>query len=252
MKIAVYSDLHTEFGNNFYIPKNNADIVILAGDIGTKFAGLEWAAKQQQRLGVPIIYVNGNHEYYNMDYDSVLDICRNRAEKLEINFLEKNSICFNGVRFLGTTLWTNFLGVGNGLKDIAMKKAKEFMTDYFVIRYKGRLLEPADTLQFNQESIDWLHKELSNPIEKTVVITHHGPSLECHSFTDHGLPDEISVNFWSNFEAVIKTYKPTVWVYGHTHSNKRFNIGGVPVITNQKGYPKEWVVDFQPFYIVEV
>jgi len=64
MKIITYSDLHLEFGRNFQHPaENDADVMILAGDIITfrNFEPLGWMLKDWPR---PVLFVAGNHEYY--------------------------------------------------------------------------------------------------------------------------------------------------------------------------------------------
>ena len=64
MKLHVLSDLHTEF-TDFSPPESDADVVILAGDIGVGLGGIEWAARRYPRA--PVIYVPGNHEFYAHD-----------------------------------------------------------------------------------------------------------------------------------------------------------------------------------------
>lgn len=64
MNLYVLSDLHTEFAD-FDLPETNADVVVLAGDIGVGTGGLDWIRKQ--RLHKPVIYVPGNHEFYGRD-----------------------------------------------------------------------------------------------------------------------------------------------------------------------------------------
>ena len=64
MKIHILSDLHTEFAE-FSPPDTDADVVVLAGDIGVGLGGIEWAASKFPK--VPVIYVPGNHEYYGHD-----------------------------------------------------------------------------------------------------------------------------------------------------------------------------------------
>ena len=62
MRIHILSDLHTEFAP--YTPDpaaDGADVVVLAGDIGLRTRGVEWA---RQAFRVPTFYVPGNHEYY--------------------------------------------------------------------------------------------------------------------------------------------------------------------------------------------
>jgi len=60
MKIHILSDVHLEFGKwprEIDVNAIDADVTILAGDIGVGLAGLDWA------LGFtrPVIYVCGNH-----------------------------------------------------------------------------------------------------------------------------------------------------------------------------------------------
>ena len=64
MKLHILSDLHTEFAE-FDPPETDADIVVLAGDVGVGTAGIEWAGRQFKDK--PVIYVPGNHEYYHHD-----------------------------------------------------------------------------------------------------------------------------------------------------------------------------------------
>ena len=66
MKLHILSDLHTEFAS-FSAPDTGADVVILAGDIGVGLDGIQWAASQFPK--VPVIYVPGNHEYYDHDIE---------------------------------------------------------------------------------------------------------------------------------------------------------------------------------------
>ncbi len=61
MKIHLMSDVHLEFDPSFTPPYVDADITVLAGDIGYGIEGIEWAKKRFSR---PVVYVLGNHEYY--------------------------------------------------------------------------------------------------------------------------------------------------------------------------------------------
>ena len=61
MRIRVFSDLHLEVSP--WIPREvNADVIVMAGDIHTKERGIEWALSEFKNR--PILYVLGNHEYY--------------------------------------------------------------------------------------------------------------------------------------------------------------------------------------------
>ena len=64
MKLQVLNDLHIEF-EDFDPPATEADVVILAGDIGVGLEGLRWA--EDWFPDRPVIYVPGNHEFYHHD-----------------------------------------------------------------------------------------------------------------------------------------------------------------------------------------
>ncbi|MDX5335258.1 MAG: metallophosphoesterase family protein, partial [Marinobacter sp.] len=126
MKIQVFSDIHVDCraDKTFQIPYSNSDLVVLAGDIGEGLLGITWAADQSQRLGKPVVYVAGNHEYYYRDITRHDDAMRRHAEQLEVVFLNRDVFEYRGVRVIGATLWTSFRDQ-NGKDDwFAMHKAK--------------------------------------------------------------------------------------------------------------------------------
>ena len=109
MKLHILSDLHTEFAD-FDPPRTDADIVVLAGDIGVGTGGVEWA--KQWFPDVPVLYVPGNHEYYGHDIHETDLLAAVSSPNIQI--LDNNSYVIDAVRFLGMTLWTDFLLYGEG------------------------------------------------------------------------------------------------------------------------------------------
>lgn len=61
MKLHIFSDLHTEFAD-FSPPDSDADVVILAGDIGVGLGGIEWAANKFPKT--PVIYVPCDYDLF--------------------------------------------------------------------------------------------------------------------------------------------------------------------------------------------
>lgn len=257
MKLQILSDLHLEFNNyDWNIPILNSSLVILAGDIGVGIKSPRWAIEQSKKLNKEIILIFGNHSYYNQYYENLKIQTKEMCQGTEVYFLDNNSIIINGIRFLGTTLWSNFRGLGDQYIEEAKQDAARWITDYRLIHYKDRLITPNDTEKFYFEAVDWLYNELAKPFKgKTVLIVHHGPSPKCHNDQRHGLPNPLSTYFWSDLEDLIIPNKIDLVIYGHTHSNLRFQVNGVPVVTNQKGYRGEnnqSTEDFNINYVVEV
>ena len=87
-------------------------MVVLAGDIAAQLSGLDWAASQSAFAGKPIVYVIGNHECYGTEFLAMRTKIRRRAEALqqaghEIFVHDNDALVLGGVRFLGSTLWTD-------------------------------------------------------------------------------------------------------------------------------------------------
>ena len=110
MRIQIISDLHQEFGIT-ELSFDSADLVILAGDTNLGTKGIEWAKKYIPNK--PVIYILGNHEYYKGSYPNTLRKIIAASTGTNIRVLENERIEFNGIRFHGATLWTDFSLFGN-------------------------------------------------------------------------------------------------------------------------------------------
>lgn len=234
MKIHILSDLHTEFAP-FSMPDVPADIRILAGDTGTKLSGLTYALEQSK---LPTVYIAGNHEYYKAAIPKLTESLRKSAQGSHVHFLENELIVLDGVRFLGCTLWTDFLLLGADLRELAMHEARQQMNDYKLIRKSPEFgkLRPVNTCSLHLTSKYWLEDRLSAPFDgKTVVVTHHAPSARS---LDPQFPiDYLSAAYASNLESIILDSKVDLWIHGHTHHGVDYRIGATRIISNQRGYP---------------
>lgn len=91
MKIQLASDLHLENlarrfpGEALIRPANQADVMVLAGDIGHAADAIALFSKWP----VPVLYVLGNHEAYNGCIDSVLDELKAASCGTSVRFLER-------------------------------------------------------------------------------------------------------------------------------------------------------------------
>ena len=189
MKLALYSDLHLEIplppkgATPWRPPELDVDAVVLAGDIAGRTDGLRWAAKafRQCPVSPEILYVAGNHEYYGQDRRCLLAEMRETAATLGIHFLENDVLELGGVRFLGTTLWSDFELYGAAVKAEHMKAAQQRIRDYSVILSDDdRCIDPQETIHLHLEARAFLEQALEKPFSgKTVVVTHFAPHPEC-------------------------------------------------------------------------
>lgn len=247
------SDLHLESLNSaiFDIPVLDSDVIILAGDIHTGCYGIDWAAEMVEKHRKPVIYVAGNHEYYRHEYTKLTQELREFSEEVDnLYFLEKDSVELAGIRFLGTTLWTNYRAEHGEAAVEKYQKLASQISDHHLIRYTDRLFTPEDAFKLNHESVKWLKTQIDTPYDgKTVVVTHHAPSNRC-VHPGYGM-DDLSPCFLSDLDELVQ--KADVWCYGHTHANLDTKVAKCRLVSNQKGYPHERMpTAFRPELVIDI
>ncbi len=247
MKLHILNDLHVEFGE-FKPPFTDADVVVLAGDIGVGNGGLDWA--KTYFPDQPVIYVPGNHEFYHHDIALIDELKAGAPDNIHV--LNNDTIEIDGVRFLGSVLWTDFALFGEADKWFSMQRARQGMNDFAIIRNNGRLFSPEDSIQFHEASQSWLAEKLSKPYGgKIVVVTHHAPSPR--SVPPRFATDLLTPAFASNLETLMDGDRAALWVHGHTHDVFDYEIYGTRVVCNPRGYvPHELTRDFRPDWVVEI
>jgi predicted phosphodiesterase len=253
MRLRVLSDLHLEhFEGERELPDVEADVVLLAGDIHARTEGLAWAA--ERFAGVPVLYVPGNHEFYGACMPALRRELHDRARRLGIYLLDNSGVELDGVRFLGTTLWTDFdLYAGEPGHDAERSrlKAQMLMPDFRVIEQpEGERFTPEASQALHREALAWLETELARPFAgPTVVISHHAPLKACIPSRYWG--DPLSAAFASHLEALMG--RMALWIHGHVHDPVTLTCRGTRVIANPGGYPGEFEPPlFVPDRVVEV
>jgi len=247
MKLHILNDLHIEF-EDFVPPATDADVVVLAGDIGVGMDGLRWTEARFPDRSV--IYVPGNHEFYHHDLTLIGDL---KAQSLDnIHVLNNNRVVIDGVRFLGSILWTDFALFGEADRFFAMQQARQHMTDFSIIQNGGQRFTPEDAIYLHTASRDWLAAMLAEPFDgKTVVVTHHAPSSQ--SVHPRYASDLLTPAFASNLENLTEGDRAALWIHGHMHESYDYEIYGSRVVCNPRGYsPDALNPDFMPDLVVEV
>lgn len=247
MRVRILSDLHLEFGP-IQLPKIEADLVILAGDIHTKLNGIRWI--QEHISDTPVLYLAGNHEYYGEKLPRLLDKIRNETRGSHIHFLENDSIEFGGFRFFGATLWTdmNLFGDHHTGSEEALQ-----MNDYKRIRKSPeyRKLRPADTRALHHTSIQHIKQSLKQgDPRRSIVITHHAPSLR--SLPEHRKKQLISCAYASNLDAFIEAHEPLMWIHGHIHHSQDYRIARTRILSNPRAYIDDQNPHFNPNFVVDL
>ena len=225
MLINYFSDVHLEFGEQS-LPETNADIVIAAGDIGVFNQGVAWL----KAINKPVIYVAGNHEFYGGEYGHVLSVLREECAGSNIQFLEKGQFIFQGVRFLGCTLWTD-LFIDGEEKAVAIGKT---LNDFRKIRFSGQAFNQDHFSVLHHEAKDWLEQQLAQPYPgKTVVVTHHAPTEWSWIETPNALK---KMAYCNDLKPLFHEYEIAAWFHGHVHNMGDYRIADARILSNTRGY----------------
>ncbi len=254
MRIQVLSDFHVDVRPG-YIPElaPGADLVIVAGDVCEGSADAMAFLRTHIPAPTPIVYLAGNHEYYNHVMQTEREAAPAHAALHGITWLDNSVAIIGGVRFLGATLWTDFKLFGDDTQQMSMIAAATAMMDYTAIRWRGpgrERFRPKDSVELHQQSCAFLTAGMAKPHKgPTVVVTHHAPHPG--SVAPKYARDSVTAAFTSNLEPLILNGAPALWVHGHTHTSFDYLIGTTRIICNPKGYGHE-NRNFDPLLVVEV
>ena len=253
MKLNILSDLHLGQGA-MAAPRNDADVVVLAGDIARPEQAIAWAAG----LGKPVLYVPGNHEFYGASVAGTLARLKALCAGTPVRVLDDEQAVVGGVRFLGSTLWTDFLLFGDGeVRTAATEEALRFMRDYSRIWLDDALTQlftPLDSACLFRRHSAWLAHALAQPHPgPTVVITHHAPSPA--SIHPRFAGSLLNACFVSNAGHLADGGRVRLWIHGHTHDSFDYRLNGTRVLCNPRGYARDGVNEnaaFDPDLVVDV
>ena len=270
MHIQLLSDLHLE-ANTAFLPQPapGADVLVLAGDIGSYQRGSALPVLGDEDFGlgrfadwrVPVVVVPGNHEYDGLDFDTTHARLRATCERLGLIWLERETAVLHGVRFIGTTLWSDFdalvpRGPEASLADQLQAREKAFRAADYYLRIASTLRagEPFLAEQMREQALvcqRWLRSALAQPFDgPTVVVTHFAPSLRSHD-PRYGLAPG-TAGFCNALDDLLPL--ADLWLHGHLHCpiDWRDASGRCRVLANPLGYAdKGEQAAFRPDFVTE-
>ena len=263
MKLYVTSDIHLEFGDCVIENKDNVDVLILSGDImiaqdmhdhpeESLRAGIvteSLGARQAQAVrfreflkqcsdSFPhVIYVAGNHEFYNGKWPAGVDYLREECSKFpNVYFMENDSRTIGDFTFIGSTLWTDM----NKGDPTTLYHVAGMMNDYRIIRNSDhgfRTLKPEDTALRHRASMGYIQQIIEGRFDqKFVVVGHMSPSkLSTHP----RYADDVIMNgaYSSSLDDFIMDHPQIkLWTHGHTHEDFDYMVGSTRIVCNPRGY----------------
>lgn len=267
MKIAICSDLHLEFGTISLENTENADVLILSGDICVakdlmnkdnndildRFGRSEtWHTFFQECSDrfPHVLYVMGNHEHYHGDYANTIGDLRSRLNYLRnLHILDKEQIAIRDTIFIGGTLWTDM----NNQDPITLLHMKGMMNDFRCVKNGNRVtifkdedgkfhkresrFTPEDAVEDHKEMLAYIRMMVEGKWDqKFVVVGHHAPSkLSTHpryqkeEIMNGGYSSDLS-------EFIMDHPQIKLWTHGHTHEEFDYMIGSTRIVCNPRGY----------------
>lgn len=279
MKLALCSDLHLEFGNLVLDNTENAEVLILSGDIcvarvlpfldshsGQRFR--EFFSQCANRFS-NVVMVAGNHESYNGDIATTNKILKDAVKEFNnFHVLEKECVKIGDIIFIGATLWTDMNErqghtinvVGRMMNDFRLIKNSNAMVSYKAMDSDGTLefkerpstFSTLDAIKEHEQTLDYIHHVVSGKDDqKFVVVGHHAPSkLSTHpSYADDTI---MNGGYSSNLsQFILDNPQIKLWTHGHTHHLFDYVIGETRIVCNPRGYVghEQSAVDFKLMFI---
>jgi predicted phosphodiesterase len=254
MKIALASDVHLEFGPLELHNTDNADVLILSGDIcvardlsdrdvhnllgeHTKSHRYHMFFENCAAQFKDVIYIVGNHEHYHGDYATSISHLKSKLKHLKnLHVLEKEIITLDDVTFVCGTLWTDM----NKGDPLTLHAIGDMMNDFKIIRndeHGYTKLRPAHAMHRHHQSMSYIKNIVQGMHnEKFVVVGHHAPSKQSTHpkyqndyLMNGGYSSDLS-------EFILDHPQIKLWTHGHTHDPFDYMIGTTRVVCNPRGY----------------
>jgi len=265
MKIALCSDLHLEFQDINIQNTENADVLILSGDIlvaedlhnhseeKVKIAVMIDSLSRRQDTALRfrdfmkrcsfqfphVVVIAGNHEFYHGNWKASIQYLRDEYSKFpNIYFLEQELKVIDDVTFIGATLWTDC----NKGDPLTLHALGDMMNDFRIIRNDElgfTKLRPAHTAQRHKQTISYFKSVLTDRKDnKVVVVGHHAPStLSIHDRYKHPVHSLMNGGYHSDLSDFILDHPQIkLWTHGHMHDPSDYMIGDTRVVCNPRGY----------------
>ncbi|MGH8853739.1 MAG: metallophosphoesterase [Telluria sp.] len=277
MRLQLFSDLHLERYPHF-VPeiRDDTDVVVLAGDIGSyqsgsrletdEFGLARFSPLRPGASRARVLYIPGNHEFDGLDFDDAYARLRATCSALGIEWLDRETLVIGHVRFIGTTLWSDFdafaaqeqvLTKQLQRREKAFRAANYYLSKNTTLK-NGEKLLAEDIRAMSLECQAWLRGALAAPFEGvTVAVTHFAPSLQSAD-PRYGLTPG-TAGFCNAMDSLLP--QADLWIHGHLHCANDYVIRGSDagrdwacrVVANPLGYlSKGEQAAFRPDLVIEL
>ena len=220
--------------------------------------GSEYTRKMLEYIRANKQLFDASHEYDGFEFAEAHARLRATCQRLGITWLEREVLVIDGVRFIGTTLWTDFEALARGQSTMTLQmqalekayRAANFYLRRFTATREGEPMLAEQWREVAMDSQQWLRAALAEPFAgTTVVVTHYAPSLRSAD-PRYGLTPG-TAGFCNSLEPLLA--QAQLWVHGHLHCQHDYVEQGCRVVANTLGYAaKGEQEDFREDCLVDV
>ena len=248
--VQIASDLHIEYKSNnipnpldFITP--SADILILAGDIGSlyKIQQLTEFLKKLCSFFQLVLYVPGNHEWYTVTgYEHLSwETLEKRMRVIEkvipnLKILNCSSVLINNICFAGCTLWSN----------------PEGQIPSFIVRIND--VRTKEYREKHEKELEYLKKMMGfckKNDHKLIIITHYPPTKKVLENACERKKKFQSI-YATDLDYLLDVNFVQTWICGHVHKNFDFvSDKGCRLVGNQKGKIKDKITDYKSNFLLK-
>ncbi len=237
MKVAYGSDFHFEFYDfsttcdmiNSWEFDEDTDILVIAGDldVGAKNV-IYWLNRIYRTHGIYIVYVPGNHEFYQSSINEQSQIFNHYSRNFTI-LSPSSSLITSDIKFVGVTGWCD--GSFQFCNPVIHRQYNDFyQISDFAHEHLILGIHERKKLQDTIKS--------SHIYSAVVVVTHMMPIPEC--IPTRFVGNQLNACFTNDWRHLMRECSNiTHWICGHSHDKNHVTYQNTEILMNPYGYPNE-------------
>ena len=256
IKIDICSDLHIDQWSNKYINKYPCGIIkecpfefkttdskylIVAGDISDNLLCSIDYLNEISKYYEKILFVDGNHEHVHK-YPDLYEkkYINNLINNDKIVYLSNKPYQLNNTVFIGACGWWDY----NNSDSETIDKNHNYFDEWiphFTLKDSENFIN--NVINKSIEEIEYLDNNIKKymndvSVKNIVIVTHTLPKA-CF-FDDDKDKIELSTEYNTKFENLLKYDKITHWIFGHTHTYWDKKINNIQFYCNPRGRPEDY------------
>lgn len=206
------------------------DVLAILGDVAVDFNLLEEFFYYKVPQDIPVLFVPGNHEFEGKEYHQTLQQLQDIFQHFpNVTLLHNKAITIQNVKFIGSTLWTNF-DLHNTQQE-SMAWADLTLGDFKRVRFGDTLLNAKQTTKLFDEAYRYLQFEIKQPHNgPRIVLSHFAPHAKSVHPKYQNTDSSYFASDLSEFAGLVD-----IWIHGHTHTSFNYTDQDTLYLCNPRG-----------------